>query len=121
MSSPANSMLILPTHQLVMELRERLVSMNSLEYQIDDLASSAIAALSYEDKLTENRQRMLEQQAMRYSDPHDQQILTAALGDFFDSLNWLVNRLGLRDNSGALPYLFGRWLGADMVLDHFPY
>ena len=124
MANPTNrhpTRMILPTHQLVREIRERLSQLNLVEYDLAQIGSETLAALSYLDRLTESRNRLIGSYVQRYTAADDQQLIASVIGNFFDSMNWLVDRLGIRDERGMCNYLFDRWHRDDMVVSHFPY
>lgn len=118
---PAPKYLILPTHHLIRGLREKLAQLSVVEYDLTIIGQNVMAALSYQARLTEERQRMLQTAMAPFTSAFDRLIITEVLGEFFDNMNWLIQRLGLRDERGATNYLFDRWHGDDMIVHHLPY
>ena len=113
--------IIRPTAAIVQRLREQYAKMIDADYNLDQIGSGVLEALHRRDESGVEILAFLDHFSGWQTTKEDQSIARAALTPLCYDLLRHVDVLGIRDHNGALPYVFGNWMGDDLIIMNLPY
>ena len=111
---------ILPTTDLIHELRRLLSQMTYADYRLEDLIAASIACLEYRvsTRIPEYAEQLMDRHAL-YGGTADGSRISKAWFWFTTAMYDLYDILGLWNTTGRCDYYFKRMLGDDIVIERY--
>ena len=113
-------LVVLPTRDIVQRFREDMLSLNTVDYDLNELGSVVVSALCRLEDIATAPRSVADHFASQY-DPHDAPQAHVAYGRLTTDLRSVIQTWDGWDSSGVIGYHFERWLADDLVLRHLPY